>query len=375
MPVLAAAEEPGVVSRQRLEPEILRQRAEEADKKQKKLEQDKSILEKELEASKGRLVSTGKSIQDNEWALQKLEKRIAQLEKEKVETENRLEDKKKSSARLLAALHRLRRTPPEALVMQPEAPLQTAQTAMLLKHYLPRLHAEVRALSDDFNKLSSITADLALQRQDSTAKGKALEKERAQLADLLDKKMKIYERKSDDLERQRQDAQRLSEESRDLQDFLQRMERQDTGDRESGYLARKEDTRRPVAKSGKSQLPLYGVILTRFQEPDGFGSPSMGVRIGGRAGALIVAPMDGEVRFAGPFKNYGKLIIIEHANGYHSLIAGFDRIDTVIGHSVSAGEPLGKLQNGSGSGQPVLYFELRHNGKTIDPARKFSDLG
>ena len=117
------------------------------------------------------------------------------------------------------------------------------------------------------------------------------------------------------------------------------------------------------------------MIKTRYNEEDDFGAKSKGVSIEGYGGALIVAPMGGVIRFAGYFKNYGNMLIIEHKNGYHSLVAGLEKIDTVVDQSVVAGEPLGHLYQSKSGNPPTLYFELRHKGKAIDPARKFSDLG
>ena len=86
--------------------------------------------------------------------------------------------------------------------------------------------------------------------------------------------------------------------------------------------------------------------------------------------------MGGVIRFSGHFKNYGNMVIIEHEDGYHSLVAGLEKIDTVVGQNIIAGEPLGLLHyEGSRSDKPVLYYELRYNGKAVNPAKKFSDLG
>jgi septal ring factor EnvC (AmiA/AmiB activator) len=81
------------------------------------------------------------------------------------------------------------------------------------------------------------------------------------------------------------------------------------------------------------------------------------------------------VRYTGPFKNYGQLVIIEHQKGYHSLVAGLDRIDTVVGQSVSAGEPVGILGPAPDGGKPSVYYELRHKGQPVNPARFFAELG
>ena len=116
------------------------------------------------------------------------------------------------------------------------------------------------------------------------------------------------------------------------------------------------------------------MIKTRYNEEDDFGAKSKGVSIEGYGGALIVAPMGGVIRFAGYFKNYGNMLIIEHKNGYHSLVAGLENIDTVVGQAVNAGEPLGVLHKSSSGQKPVLYYELRQNGKPVNPTKKFGDL-
>ncbi|WP_245986647.1 murein hydrolase activator EnvC family protein [Azospirillum thermophilum] len=81
-----------------------------------------------------------------------------------------------------------------------------------------------------------------------------------------------------------------------------------------------------------------------------------------------MAPQAGSIMFAGPFKGYGQILIVEHGNGYHSLIAGLGRIDTAVGKRVAAGEPVGLMP---ADGSPDLYFELRRNGQPINPQRGF----
>jgi len=86
--------------------------------------------------------------------------------------------------------------------------------------------------------------------------------------------------------------------------------------------------------------------------------------------------MGGIIRFAGNFKNHGKIVILEHEKGYHSLIAGLFRIDAITGQSVHAGEPLGILptMDTKGVARPTLYYELRYKGAPVNPSRKFDEL-
>ncbi len=115
-------------------------------------------------------------------------------------------------------------------------------------------------------------------------------------------------------------------------------------------------------------LPAGGRLTTRFGDTDRFGATSRGVTVQTRAGAAVVAPQAGSIMFAGPFKGYGLILIVEHGNGYHSLIAGLGRIDTAVGKRVAAGEPIAVMP---ADGSPDLYFELRRNGQPINPQRGF----
>ena len=134
-------------------------------------------------------------------------------------------------------------------------------------------------------------------------------------------------------------------------------------------------TTRTMPAAGASRLPVSGVIMTGYGELNNIGAPSQGVTINGQAGALVVAPMGGIVRFAGEFKNYGRLIILEHKDDYHSLIGGLEAINITVGEKVGAGEPVGKLPvTPSRDDQPALYYELRYKGSPIDPSKKFSGL-
>jgi septal ring factor EnvC (AmiA/AmiB activator) len=130
-----------------------------------------------------------------------------------------------------------------------------------------------------------------------------------------------------------------------------------------------------MPSAGAARMPISGVVKVRYNDLDKYGAKSEGIRIEGRHSGLVIAPMAGIVRFAGPFKNYDNMVIIEHENGYHSLVAGLEKVDTLVGQKISAGEPIGKLQSTTNSGKPTLYYELRYKGSAVDPAKKLTDLG
>ena len=116
-----------------------------------------------------------------------------------------------------------------------------------------------------------------------------------------------------------------------------------------------------------------GTVVVTYDASTGFGGKSKGITYQTRPGSLVVAPWDGQIAFAGPFRSFGQILIIEHGEGYHSLLAGMGRIDAPVGQWVLAGEPVGitggevgatttKIQN-----QSRLYVELRRDGQPINP--------
>jgi septal ring factor EnvC (AmiA/AmiB activator) len=124
---------------------------------------------------------------------------------------------------------------------------------------------------------------------------------------------------------------------------------------------------RPFAEArGLVALPVAGRLLHRFGDPDEQSQPARGLVYESRAGAAVVAPYDGRILFAGPFRGYGLILIIEHGEGYHSLLSGLGRIDGGVGQWVLAGEPVGAMGTTT-EGNPRLYLELRHQGHPINP--------
>jgi septal ring factor EnvC (AmiA/AmiB activator) len=130
-----------------------------------------------------------------------------------------------------------------------------------------------------------------------------------------------------------------------------------------------------AALHGQIPIPVNGVKLKDYGAPDSAGGLEKGVSIATRAGAQVTSPADGWVVYAGPFRSYGQLLILNAGGGYHILLAGMDRISVDLGQFVLTGEPVAVMGNGShiaailatGSSQPVLYIEFRKDGLPVDP--------
>ncbi|MEM8949445.1 MAG: peptidoglycan DD-metalloendopeptidase family protein [Pseudomonadota bacterium] len=88
------------------------------------------------------------------------------------------------------------------------------------------------------------------------------------------------------------------------------------------------------------------------------------IEIAARPNQRVAAPDDGRVVFAGDFRSYGLLLIIEHGNGYHTLLWGFSSLDIEFGDTVQAGQIVGIVKDGP---SPKLHIELRRNGQPVSP--------
>ncbi|EHM03500.1 peptidase, M23 family, partial [Acetobacteraceae bacterium AT-5844] len=130
------------------------------------------------------------------------------------------------------------------------------------------------------------------------------------------------------------------------------------------------------ARGGRA-VPVAGRVTRDFGE-SGEGGPARGLTYSAAAGARVVSPCGGQAVFAGPFRSYGRLLIVDCGGGYHFVLAGLDRLDVEAGSRLLAGEPVGVLgggDSGNAGGRPSLYLELRRNGQPVDPKGWFRSRG
>ena len=110
-------------------------------------------------------------------------------------------------------------------------------------------------------------------------------------------------------------------------------------------------------------LPANGVITQHFGDTSISGAHAKGIIIKTRPNAQITVPFDGIVLFAGPFQNYGRLLIVDHGDEYLTVLAGMDSINASVGQELLAWEPVGAM----GNSYTDLYLEIRVQGTPEDP--------
>lgn len=372
----------------------LREKVEAEKARQKELDKQAEIQQKELKDVKKNLIKTADAVQKNEKSLQQLEQEIAVLRVKRTKIAGDLNKDRESLSGLIIALERIRRLPPETLVARPGAPRETAQAATALSAILPELNRRAEELKVRIAELNVLEASLEKNQAELKVSRDQLKSEKVKMDTLVVSRAKLFEATQNDIKTQQKAVADATREAKNFEELIAKVERQNRlaekerlkkkqksrlneDDGEQSGRTRNEDERTLAATLpglGAAQLPVSGIVKARYGEKDDIGAVSEGIRIEGRPDAVVVAPMGGIVRYAGDFKSYGNIILLEHKNNYHSLIAGLNRIDTVVGQSVDSGEPIGSLGTRSGS-RPTLYYELRLNGKPVNPARKFTDLG
>lgn len=357
--------------------------------RQRDLQNKVKLLEKDLHGLKKELISATSNVQKNQKKLGELEAKLAELQTQKSDMLAKLTADRGSLASLIVALERIRRLPPDTLIARPGAPLDTANAATILGAILPELEKRAKDLKNQLAALQLVEDDLNKNREDLSKTTEKLRDDQKEMDALLDSRQKTYSKTRQEEKSQAATVAAISKEAQNFRELIEKIDRQNREARRKKMKLpprnKKEVTpdddvdERALAASlpalGSAQPPISGIIKTRYGEKDEIGATCQGIKFESRGGAVVVAPMGGIVRYAGPFKTYGSIILLEHKNKYHSLIAGLGKIDTFVGQSVDAGEPIGRLSSSANGEKPRLYYELRFEGQPINPARKLADLG
>jgi len=158
-------------------------------------------------------------------------------------------------------------------------------------------------------------------------------------------------------------------------------ERKRKREEEAAKAAERERKQRMAALDfkgdrGRMEYPAQGRLIRRFGDKDGLGNVSKGIYIATRADGQVTAPAGGKVEYAGDFRSYGKLLILDVGQGYHILLAGLETLTADTGRYVKAGEPIGQMGKTSARGtlignsletdEPILYVEFRVKGRAVD---------
>ncbi len=316
---------------------------------------------------RGELIDTAASVRTHEERISDIEARLRALSAKERAKARDLWERHGDLSSIIATLALLGRRPPETLVSASADPVDAVRGAILLASAVPELRSRVHELRAELTMLREIRRGIEDERAELAYASETLVRERQVLDRLLTRTSRLHKQTLGEWARSRERIARLGKEARDLRALLRELRKEERLSRESPGMALVPGDGGPFTDArGKLPLPVRGRLVARFGELNRFGTRNRGLIVATRASAQVIAPYDGRLMFAGPFRGYGQLLIISHGEGYHSLIAGMSRIDGVVGQWLLAGEPIGRMGGNDGDA-PVLYVELRRNGAPIDP--------
>lgn len=334
----------------------LQQVEEELDKK---IQEEDALEQAAEEASKGlenlqqRMIESTQTLQEKQAEQESLEGRLDDLTREIAEKSKNVEQEEHRLSLMLSVLVDIASRPPESLFMQDRALADHVHRSLLLQEILPRVKAEAERAARDLQALIDLKKQLAAHEKIVSTARRILEKRQKDLDKMIAVRQGSLKRTEKQKEEIAKHLEALASEAHDLRQLMKK-------------VTPKRAAKPSVAEAPALKWPVSGAVRRNFGDKDADGVVSEGLTFSAPPGAPIVAPRAGKVVFAGPFRGYGLIMILQHDGGYYSFLSGFGRCDADLGQKVKAGEPLGVLPVKTKS-KPELYFEWRNGDKPVDP--------
>lgn len=297
-----------------------------------------------------RLVEAGRRRADAESAATDAEARLGALQRQiAAETVRQRQARDALESALIAAAFSQRRVE-----------LRAVRNGTLAAALAPGFAAAERSSTHSLAQARDLEPQIAAERQALAEALAAVETERAQVATLLERRRAAQARLTADAAAADRRARQLSAEARSLRELAQRVQ-----------PARRSGGSAPGAAVVPAtwRTPTDGRVVRAFGARDGQGGPAaQGVTLQTRSSAQIVAPAAAEVAYAGAFRSYGNVLILNLDGGYALVLTGMETIGARVGETVRAGQPVGEMP-ASDTTAPELYVEVRRDGRPIDPGR------
>ena len=392
----ATAVSPDALKQREEELEATREQQRKAAELQQKLKADIAAIGQDRSKLNQQLIDIATQVRGVETRIGETEAELRPLDSREQQVRASLDSRRAEIVEVLAALQRAGRRTPPALFVRPEDALESLRTAMLLGSVVPELRGRAEKLAGDLGELVNLRRDIATKRDALARDRDRLKDDSVRLAALVEERQRKQSAAEKDMEAEGARAINLSRQVDGLQGLITKMEQDLKSAAKAAATATLQGA--PAAPGGKPNLaalkdparlspaiafasakrllalPVNGRKIRNFGGSDGAGGVEKGISLASRAGAQVTTPCDGWVVYAGPFRSYGQLLILNAGGGYHVLIAGMERISVNIGQFVLTGEPVATMGSTSQvasilattASQPVLYVEFRKDGTPID---------
>lgn len=286
---------------------------------------------------------------DADWALLRDRRRAL---------DRRLARERAPVARLVAGLQSQVRRPALLTLLQPGSIRDAVHFRAAVAAVGPQIAARTSGLRSALERSRGLEQEAARIAAHRRALRADLVDRRTALAAMSAAEVLKARRAAGAADREGERALALGEQARDLSTLLRRIGT--TSPRSRNLVAPRAGP--SAGAPSPYRLPVAGRV-----EPADAGSRA--VSLIARPGALVVAPAAGRVAFAGPFRGYGAIVIVEHANGWTSLVTGLGTVKLAIGQTLVAGSPLGAAPLAN----PRIGLELRRGSEQVNPLDQMSD--
>jgi len=333
----------------------------------------------EAAKARNRSAAVAARIQSAEADIDAAEAQIAIIDRLRVDQRAALAIKQGPTVRLVAALQTLSRRPPALALVQPGSIDDMVHVRAMLSAILPVVR----------NRTADLRADVARGRQLRAAADSALAtlknsqaalvSQRNQLARLAIERRRAADALTGDAMTEQDRAIALGEEARDIVELMGKIG--SDADRRSRLASLPGPVMRPArpsdpralppeaqaleAAQAPYRLPVIGQVITGLGEVSASGVRARGLTIATRPSAQVVAPTGGRIAFAGAYRGFGNIVIIDHGRGWTTLITSLAALDVKVGDPVDQGSPIGR----AGPARPTITVELRRGGQPVDIAR------
>jgi murein hydrolase activator len=369
------------------------------------LEESIKALNTSTKAMRAALVESAAKRRETERKIANREKQLALYKTKETQIRTSLRARRGLLSEVLAALQRLSSNPPPALLVEPEDALASVRSAILLGAVVPGVRQEANVLLQDLTDLSATQKSIADERVALTDLLQTNIDEERRTNLLIEENKKRNSENAAALDAEQQRAEQLANQSTSLQGLIDDLENQISSVREAQKKAREDEEKRlqmseadrekarnqlqttgPDANriapafafsdlKGRLGMPAEGSVIRNYGQDDGTGHTAQGIVVATNPGSVVTAPSDGWIVYAGEFRSYGQMVILNAGEGFHLVMAGMERINVTQGQFVVAGEPIaamGVKRVASAAAfaletdSPTLYIEFRKDGKPVD---------
>ena len=358
--------------------EALEERAA-AEDRSRRLEREADAAESEAERAARQSAALAARIQQAEAGIAAARARMALLDEERSELRETLGREQQPLIRLTAALQQFSRRPVALSLLRPGEISDIVYLRAILHNAVPAVEANTAGLRGQIARAATLREETAQTTGALQAEERALAERQVELADIESARRLAAREAGTAADREAERALALAEQARDLDGLVEELEGAAALRQRLAALPGPE--LRPGSNSGNAPatptaaataaersaprpyvLPVTGRTVAGFGASQGAGL-SQGLTLAPIAGAQVIAPAEGRVGFAGSYRGYGRIVIIEHEGGWTSLITGLARLDVRTGQELVGGAPLGI----AGPGNPQITLELRRDGEPVNP--------